>query len=119
MFNNVLIGDKTVPMMSVASTDVYFRAIFHEDPIAMQTQDPDTGKAVDMFMKMGFVMAKFAELHDRKAMLALNGDSYLDWLDGFDRVDYLNALPDVQKTYEGQSVTTADAKKKEEGPTAD
>lgn len=119
MFNNVKIGDKTVPMMSVASTDVYFRSIFHEDPIDIQSGEMDGGKAINLFMRLGFVMAKFAELKDRKAMLALNEDAYLDWLDGFGRTEYIEALPDIQKTYEGQSVTTSDAKKKEEEPTGE
>lgn len=116
MYNVVKIGDKSVPMMSVASTDVYYRAVFHEDPIAIQSGDLDPGKAINLYMGLGFIMAKFAELKDRKEMLKLNEDSYLDWLDTFDRSEYINALPDIQATYEGQSVTTSDAKKKDEGP---
>ena len=33
MYNLVKIGEKTVPMMSMASTDLYYRNIFHEDAI--------------------------------------------------------------------------------------
>ena len=114
MFNLVQVGDKTVPMLSMASTDVYFRHIFHEDPIAIQSKGPSEAEAIDMFMRLGFVMAKYAETKDRKEMLKLNEDSYLDWLDGFERGDYIQSLPDIQKTYEGQSVSTSDAKKKDE-----
>lgn len=112
MYNLVKIGDKGVPMMSMASTDIYYRNIFHEDAIKLQvSKDLDEGDLVNFVMKVGFVMAKFAELNDRKAMNALNEDNYLDWLDQFERADYLNALGDVRMTYEGQAVTTSDAKK--------
>lgn len=114
MYNVVKIGEVNVPMLSVASTDIYYRNIFHEDPIAMQARGMDEGEAINLFLRMGFVMAKFAELKDRKAMNALNEDSFLEWLDGFDRGEYINALPDVRATYDGQAVTSADAKKKDE-----
>lgn len=114
MYNIVKIGEKSVPMMAVASTDVYYRGIFHDDPIARQAKGMDEGEAINLFMQMGFVMAKYAELKDRKAMMQLNEDSYLEWLDEFDRAEYLEALADIRATYEGQSVTSSDAKKKDE-----
>lgn len=115
MFNNVKIGERTIPMMAMASCDVYYRNIFHEDAIKLQTKkDLDEGDLVNFIMKMGFVMAKFAELKDRKEMNKLNEDSYLDWLDQFDRAEYLSALGDVRLTYEGQAVTVSDSKKKDE-----
>lgn len=117
MYNIVKIGEKDVPMLCMASVDVYYRNIFHEDPIKLQTKDPDEGDLINFVMKMGFVMAKFAEVKDRKEMAKLNEDSFLDWLDQFDRADYLQALGDARMTYEGQAVTDSDAKKKDAEPT--
>lgn len=118
MYSEVKIGNKSVPMMSMASVDVYYREIFHEDPIKLQvTENQDAGAMYDFTMKMAFVMAKFAELKDRKAMLKLTLIDYLDWLDQFDRIDLANALENVQKVYNGQTITTADAKKNTDGQT--
>lgn len=118
MYNVVTIGDKQVPMLAMASVDLYYRTIFKEDPIKLQsTGNPDEGDLINFVMRMGFVMAKFAELRDRKKMTALTEDNFLEWLDQFERADYLNALVDVRLTYEGQTVTTSDAKKKENAPT--
>lgn len=117
MYNVVKIGDKDVPMMAMASVDVYYRNIFHEDAIKLQTnKDLDEADLINFVMRMGFVMAKFAELKSRKEMNQLNEDTFLDWLDQFDRSAYLEALGDIRMTYEGQAVTTSDAKKKEEAP---
>lgn len=117
MYNVIKVGEKDVPMLSMASVDIYYRNIFHEDAIKLQTKVQDEGDIVNFVMRMGFVMAKFAELKDRKEMSKLNEDAFLDWLDQFERSDYLNALVDVRMTYEGQSVTQSDAKKKNEEPT--
>ena len=114
MYNVIKVGDKEVPMMSMASVDLYFKTIFHEDPMKIQSKpDFDTGDLLDFISKMGFVMAKFAELKSRKEMLKLNEDAYAEWLDQFERLDYMNALVDVRATYEGQSVPMSDAKKKD------
>ena len=116
MYNIVKIGEKDVPMLSMASVDIYYRNIFHEDAFKTQVEAKDEADSVNFILQMGFVMAKFAELKDRKEMNKLNEDSFLEWLDQFERTDLLNALVDVQKTYEGQSVTAAEAKKNTNEP---
>ena len=117
MYNIVKIGEKSVPMLSMASCDIYYRNIFHEDAVKLQSSSTfDEGDLISFLSKMGFVMAKFAELKDRKEMLKLNEDAFIDWLDGFDRADFYNALVDIRLTYEGQSITESDAKKKDEEP---
>ena len=117
MFNIVNIGNERVPMLAMASVDLYYRQIFHEDAIKLQSgKDFDEGGLIVFLQKMGFVMAKFAELKDRIAMAKLNEDNFAEWLDRFDRVDYLNALADIRRTYEGQMLTDADAKKNNAEP---
>ena len=120
MFNIVKIGTSDVPMLSMASVDVYYRNIFHEDPIKIQTDDnADAGTMINFIQRMGFVMAKFAELKDRKEMLKLNEDSFYDWMDTMERNDLIEALPDIQATYEGQSVPSSEAKKNNEEPSGE
>lgn len=117
MYNVVKIGDKDVPMLAMASVDLYYKQIFHEDAIKLQSaKDFDEGDLINFVEKMGFVMAKFAELKNRKEMSKLNEEAFLDWLDQFERVDYMNALADIRMTYEGQSVTGSDAKKNSDRP---
>lgn len=117
MYNIVKIGNKEVPMLSMASVDIYYRNIFHEDAIKLQTQTVDEGDIINFISRMAFVMAKFAELKDRKEMNKLTEDNFLDWLDGFERADFLQALVDARLTYEGQTITQSDSKKNSEEPT--
>ena len=112
MYNVITIGGEPVPMLAMASVDLYYKQIFHEDAIKLQSGKTfDEGDLINFVMRMGFVMAKFAELKNRKEMAKLNEDSYLDFLDRFERADYLNALAEIRATYEGQSLTSSDAKK--------
>lgn len=114
MYNVIKIGDTDVPMLAMASCDVYYRNIFHEDPIKVQAgKNPEEGDLINLFLRMGFVMAKFAELKDRKEMNKLTEDMYLDWLDQFDHYAYIDALADIRATYEGQAVAVSEAKKKD------
>ena len=117
MYNVVKIGGREVPMQCMASTDVYYRNIFHEDPIKLMTRpDLDGSVKYDFMMKMGFIMAKFAELHNSADMNRLTEDDYLDWLSQFEREDYQDALGDISDTYGGQTIGEAEAKKKEDAP---
>jgi len=117
MYNKVKIGEKEVPMLSMASVDLYYRNIFGQDPVVLQTKGIDEGDMINFVLRMGFVMAKFAETKDRKEMLKLNEDAFLEWLDQFERNDIYAALPDFQATYEGQMLTSAEAKKNTEEQT--
>lgn len=115
MFKTVRIGEQDVPMLSMASVDLYYNAIFHEDPLVFQTK-MGTGEAVGFIMRMGFVMAKYAEVKERKEMLKLTVESYYDWMDGFERGDLINALEEIKGVYDGQLASSAEAKKKDDGP---
>lgn len=117
MFRTIKVGDKDVPMLAMASVDNYYTHIFGEDPVAILEKANDTNTfapAVEMFKKMGFVMAKFAELKDRKALFRLTLDNYFDWLDEFDRKDLNEAVSAIREVYEGQRETTVEPKKKDE-----
>lgn len=118
MFNRVKIGDKEVPMLSMASTDIYYRMIFHEDGIKLQaSKDFDEGDMFNFIFRIGYVMAMQAQLHDRKELAKLNEDTFMDWLDQFSREDFADAMVDIKKTYEGQMVTGSEAKKNKDEPT--
>lgn len=119
MFNNVKIGNTTVPMLSMASVDIYYRNVFHDDPLTVQTQAKGAADAITFYERMGFIMAAFAERKTREKMRELREDDFLDWMDQFDRLDLMNALADIQATYDGQSVTNADAKKNNDEPNAE
>lgn len=112
MFDKILIGEKEIPMLAMASVDVYYKQIFNEDPLKIQVNaDGAPSELLELYSKMGFVMAKFAELKTRKEMLKLNFDSYIEWLEQFERADYLAVLGDIRMVYEGERRPSSQEKK--------
>ena len=112
MYDIVKIGDKDVPMLAMASVDIYYKNIFGIDPLTVQTkEDPPISEVITLFQQMGFVMAKFAETKSRKEMLKLNEESFIDWIEQFDRTDLMEALPGIRAVYDGEKVTASQEKK--------
>ena len=115
MYKSVKIGDKSVPMMAMASINLYYKRIFRRDPIKVQADEGTTpGDKINLYLEMGFVMAKFAETKgDRKKMNQLNEDSYMDWLEQFELSDSMGAVNDIIEVYEGQKGVSSQEKKEE------
>lgn len=111
MLTKVKIGEKEVPMLSMASVDVYYRQLFHEDPAKLQTSDDFGGvEAVNFVFQMGFIMAMRA-VKSRQEMNALTEDDYFDWLDDLDRGGLYDSIDRIMAVYEGQKRTESSAKK--------
>lgn len=112
MYKVVKIGDHDVPMLAMASVDVYYKHCFGSDPLAVQTKDdPQVSEVIELFQQMGFIMAKFAETKSRKEMLKLNEESFIDWIEQFDRAELIKALPDIRAIYDGEKAPSAEEKK--------
>lgn len=113
MYRVIKIGDVEVPMLGVASVDVYYKRIFREDPLSIMTSEADNGKKTAIAFGMGFVMAKLAETKDRKQMLQLTEADYLEWLEQFDYGDYVAAAAEIIGVYYGQKISTVNEKKED------
>lgn len=111
MFKIVKIGDQDVPMLAMASADIYYKRVFREDPLKVITDNTTAGDKTQLLYKMGFILAKCAELKDRKQLLNLNENDFIDWLEQFEYGDYVAALTDVAEIYYGQKVVTSQEKK--------
>lgn len=115
MYGVIQIGDKDVPMQSMASVDIYFKHIFGYDPIRLQATEDfanNEGERIDLTQKMGYVMAMFCEQKGNKEKLnALREDDFIEWLDNFEREDLMNATLDIWMLYNGQKKKSSKAKK--------
>ena len=110
MYKVVKIGDKEVPMLAMASSDIYYKRLFGEDPLKVVTAQNE-GDNTALLFQMGFILAKQAELRDRKRMMALTMDNYIDWLDSMEYGDYIEALDQVAAVYYGNRITSSQEKK--------
>ena len=112
MYDLIKIGDKEVPMLAMASVDIYYKQIFGDDILRIMTDAElfDNADRINAIQQMGFVMAKLAELKDPKEMRALNEDNYIEWLEQFSRGDMLTAYESMQELYMRQTKATSTEK---------
>lgn len=114
MYGKVTIGEKEVMFCTAASVNVCYANVFHKDFIKTLSSDEDL--ATSTMTEMAFIMAKFAEKTDRKAVNRLTQDDYCDWLDQFTVGDLTQALPEIQALYMSSTKSAVDAKKNTEPP---
>lgn len=96
MYGKVKIGDKEVGMLANAASLYIYKNIFHEDFLKkIQAEEPDG----DIFQKMGFVMAKQAEIEKPSELMKLNIDSFYEWLQNFEALDVILAIDDISDLY--------------------
>lgn len=112
MYSVVKIGDKEVPMLAMASAGVYYRHCFGRDAIMTQADATTPGQRLAFYGEMGYIMAMMAAAQgDRKKLLALNEETYIEWLEQFDAFDYNSAIAEIAMVYEKQNTTTVREKK--------
>lgn len=114
MRGTIKIGANDVEMLANAASPIIFRQVFHEDFLhEMQGITEKTGeKAVDLFSKMGFVMAMQVARPIAQLSTLCYGD-FLTWLSEFEPYDLMNAIAGIATLYNNQELTTSTAKKEE------
>lgn len=127
MYKVLKIGDTDVPMLAKASTNVYYKEIFGDDPIEAQNAEA-LGTRIEFAQQLAFVMAKMAAAQEsvnngsaksmRDVMQLVSRDNYLDWLDEFEFMDLQNVLGEVMDIYVAQHSGTSKSKKSQDRPSA-
>lgn len=113
MFKEITIGDKTVPMLAVASVNIYTKRVFGIDPLKSVSMELEAEEGIDMYQKVGFIMAKLAACQAAGSfapMNELNEDKYLEWLCELDNGALIEAVKEIAQLYIGQNKPTSAAK---------
>jgi hypothetical protein len=110
MYAEIMIGAELVPMEANAATPFRFKQIFHKDFLAMASKGLEDAEAAEVGSQLAYVMAMQGAKAD---MTKLNEDSFYQWLEGFDPNDVILVLGKIMDLYNGNTVTTAVAKKKD------
>lgn len=117
MFGKVNIGGKEVAMAANAATPFFFTQLFKQDFFveSQKVTEGNEGAAVDLFSKVGFIMAKQAEFNETPAkmhalMNKLSLTDYIAWLEEFEAMDIAVATGDIATIYSGQATPSTKAK---------
>lgn len=113
MQKSVKIGETEVLMRASAATAIRYRNVFHGDIMKeLMEMNPEKidAEIIEKIQKLAFIMAKSAERAD---MTALTEDDYIEWLDGFDSLDMMQAAKDIVTIYLGGKASQSELKKSE------
>lgn len=114
MLKSIKIGQRPVDFLGTAATNIYYKRIFGADPIVLQNrEDFGTAERVDLYFHLAYIMYEQARhVGDREAMMMINEDTYLDWMDQMDFGELQDAIGEIAEVYMGQQRSTSNAKKK-------
>ena len=97
---------QTVPMLATASTPIRFKMIFGKDLMSGIVSNGEFD--MDFVSKLAFLMTKQAAKVDLRT---LDMDQYIDWLDDFDSMAFMESAQDVFNIYVRSRNNTSKAKK--------
>lgn len=92
MYKEIVIGEKTIPMITNALTPKRAFEFFHEDFLAYIGQELQQGQVCDLAEKLGFIMAMRAA---EKDMSKLTEKDFDEWLEGFELGDLMEASAEI------------------------
>lgn len=103
MRGSVAIGNTNVEMAANAATPFIYKQTFHEDLLLqLQSKEPSS----DLVVKLGFVMAKQAEL-PASDLMKIKDTEFYSWIERFDFMDFINASKDIFDIYTHQTEKTS------------
>lgn len=108
MFGKVKIGNEEFEMVANAATAYRFKQVFNRDLLKIFTQSATTGEAdAESIQMLAFIMIKQAEKVD---FTKVNEDMYVDWLEGLNQFELINAMPKVIELYQKTEKTSVKQK---------
>ena len=119
MLRTVQIGEKEVNLLANAATPIRYKMVFGEDIMVafnqINSEKRDTGEVLNITSQLAYIMNCQAE-YDKRALSTVSKESYLDWLEGFGPMDFVNASEAIINTYLNTTGTTSTSKKEDGRP---
>lgn len=113
MLKTVKIGEKEINLLANAATPIRYKMVFGEDIMVAFNQingnKRDEGEILDISSQLAFIMHEQATCN-REELKGLTKEVYVDWLEEFGPMDFVNASKDIFDTYLGTTGTTSKSK---------
>ena len=98
---------RTVPMLANAATPIRFKQLFKKD-ILSGLVDKDGNYDTDVISKLAYLMSQQAAKVD---INTLNFDKYVDWLEDFDSMAFMDNVDQILDVYIRSKENTSKEKK--------
>lgn len=105
MKKTIIIDGREVEFAANAATPFRFRQIFKKDLFAvLGNEQKAQEEGIDTVAELGYVMAKQAEKAD---MNKLNEESFIEWLEQFGAMAFMETAEDILNVYLDTTASTA------------
>ena len=105
MFKKLNVDGKEIELVANAATPFRFKQIFHKDLLQiLGNEEKAESEGVEAVTELAFVMAKQAEGVD---MNKLNEEEFINWLEDFSAMAFINAAEDILEVYMDSTLSTS------------
>ena len=115
----ITVGEKEINLLANAATPIRYKMVFGSDLMVefnqLNTGKKDGGEMLEITTQLAFIMNRQAEC-EKKELSSLSKDSYVEWLEDFGAMDFVNASEAIINTYLGTTGTTSKSKNVESRP---
>lgn len=105
MYKKLEIDGKEIELVANAATPFRFKQIFKKDLLSiLGNEDKAQNEGVEAVTELAFVMAKQAEKAD---MNKLNYDMFIDWLEDFGPMAFVDSAENILAVYMESTASTS------------
>lgn len=105
MFKTIEIDGRELELSANAATPFRFKQVFKKDLFAiLGNEDKAQNEGVEAVTQLAYIMAKQAEKAD---MNKLNEDGFIEWLEGFGSMAFVESAEDILNVYMDSTIGTA------------
>ena len=105
MFKTVTIDGKEMEFAANAATPFRYKQVFHKDLLAIFADEQNAQtQGVEAVTELAYIMAKQAEKAD---MSKLNYDEFIQWLEDYSPMAFVETAEEILSVYTDSAVSTA------------
>ena len=105
MFKTMEIGGKELELVANAATPFRFKQVFHKDLFSvLGNEERAAEEGVETITQLAYIMTKQAEKTD---MGKLNEDGFIQWLEEFPPMAFVDSAEEILNAYMDQTQGTA------------
>ena len=109
----ITVGEKEVNLLANAATPIRYKMVFGEDVMVafnqITNEKRDSGEILDIVSQLAYIMNAQA-IMNRDELKKLNRETFIEWLEDFGAMDFVNASEEIINTYLEQSGTESKSK---------
>lgn len=115
MYRVIRVGEQDIPMKANAATPIRYRQVFGKNLLPFFIGKASDEDAAEMIGELAYIMSASANGTD---MTKLSYDGYVEWLEGFDPMDFVdaNTVTALVNLYQGNEESQTEVKKSPDQP---